>query len=137
MGPGIYSMIGAASVLGGVCRVTISLVVIMLELTNSLTLVVPFMLAILIAKMVGDAFTEGIYDMYIILKGYPFLTEEMDVTYIERCCDVMETEIFKVDMTFHPTASQLRQMLRDYKFRGFPVVDGSNFIGYIRRDALE
>lgn len=36
--PGIYAMVGAASVLGGVCRVTISLVVIMFELTGGLYL---------------------------------------------------------------------------------------------------
>jgi len=60
--PGVYAMIGAAAVLGGVCRVTISLVVIMFELTNGLTMVVPFMLAVLAAKMVGEQFTGGIYD---------------------------------------------------------------------------
>lgn len=36
--PGIYAMVGAASVLGGACRVTISLVVIMFELTGGLYL---------------------------------------------------------------------------------------------------
>ena len=43
--PGVYAMVGAAAVLGGVCRVTISLVAIMLELTGGMTYIVPFMIA--------------------------------------------------------------------------------------------
>merc|ERR1719346_211404 len=64
--PGVYAMVGAAAVLGGVCRVTISLVAIMLELTGSMTHIVPFMLAVLVAKVVGDLINEGIYDLYIV-----------------------------------------------------------------------
>merc|ERR1719316_1230186 len=53
--PGVYSMVGAAAVLGGVSRMTISLVVIMMELTGGLDYVVPFMISVLCAKTVGDA----------------------------------------------------------------------------------
>ena len=67
--PGVYAMVGEAAMLGGVCRVTISLVVIMFELTGALQLVVPFMLAVLTAKWVGDYFTHGIYDEVIRLRG--------------------------------------------------------------------
>ena len=46
----------------------------MLELTGALELVVPFMLAALTAKAVGNYFTaEGIYDRHMELKGYLFL----------------------------------------------------------------
>eukprot|EP00929_Paragymnodinium_shiwhaense_P112640 TRINITY_DN80906_c0_g1_i1.p1 TRINITY_DN80906_c0_g1~~TRINITY_DN80906_c0_g1_i1.p1 ORF type:complete len:878 (-),score=106.14 TRINITY_DN80906_c0_g1_i1:116-2749(-) len=135
--PGVYSMIGSAAVLAGVSRITISLVVIMLELTNGPAYVVPFMLSVLIAKAVGDSLNEGIYDLQIILKGYPFLHEEVDITFTERCCDIMESRITKLDVSLHPQMGDLRALLAATSYRGYPVVDGPRFVGYIRRKQLE
>jgi len=135
--PGVYSMVGAAAVLGGVCRMTISLVVIMLELTGGLDYVVPFMLSVLLAKAVGDALNESIYDLQIVLKGYPFLHEELDITFTERCCDIMETELIKLDMALKPRLSDVQTMLKTFSYRGFPVVDGTHFLGYVRRSRLD
>eukprot|EP01050_Picozoa_sp_SAG11_P004548 SAG11_NODE_293_length_11144_cov_4.661928_10_plen_173_part_00 len=53
--PGIYAMVGAAAVLGGVTRMTVSLVVIMFELTGGLEYVLPIMVSVIISKWVGDA----------------------------------------------------------------------------------
>lgn len=47
-------------------RTTVSLAVIVLELTNTLNYVVPIMLAVLIAKTVADGLEKkGIYDLVI------------------------------------------------------------------------
>ena len=135
--PGVYSMVGAASVLGGVSRMTISLVVIMLELTGGLDYIVPFMISVLLAKAVGDSLNEGIYDLQIVLKGYPFLHEELDVTFTERCCDIMETGLVKLNLNLRPRLQDIRVMVRAFTFRGFPIVDGEFFVGYVRRSALE
>lgn len=135
--PGVYSMVGAAAVLGGICRMTISLVVIMLELTGGLDYVVPFMIAVLLAKAVGDSLNEGIYDLQIVLKGYPFLREELDIAFTERCCDIMQKDLTKLDVGSHPRVADVREMLRLHSFRGFPLVDGVRFAGYIRRTQLE
>jgi chloride channel 3/4/5 len=61
--PGTYALVGAASVLAGVTRMTVSLVVIVFELTGALTYVLPIMVAVMVAKWVGDAFgKESIYE---------------------------------------------------------------------------
>ncbi|KAK2567874.1 H(+)/Cl(-) exchange transporter 3 [Acropora cervicornis] len=60
--PGLYAMVGAAAVLGGVTKMTVSLVVIMFELTGGLMYIVPLMVAIMTSKWIGDAFVnEGMY----------------------------------------------------------------------------
>jgi len=135
--PGVYSMVGAAAVLGGVCRVTISLVAIMLELTGGMTYIVPFMIAVLVAKVVGDMLNDGIYDLYIVLRGYPFLQEELDVTFTERCCDIMETGLTKLDMSHCPRVADVRAMLHAFCFDGFPVVNDEHFVGYSKREQLD
>merc|ERR550514_912063 len=91
--PGIYAMMGAAGVLGGVCRVTISLVVIMFELTSGLQMIVPFMVVCMLAKWVGDYFTIGIYDYCITIRKYPFLHEPDDVTSAHNATDVMDKQV--------------------------------------------
>ena len=44
--PGLYAMVGAAAVLGGVTRMTISMVVIMFEVTGGVRYIVPLMVSI-------------------------------------------------------------------------------------------
>lgn len=64
--PGVWSMVGAAATLAGVTRTTVSLAVIMFELTGTLTYVTPVMVAVLFAKTVADYVEErSIYDLVI------------------------------------------------------------------------
>ena len=72
--PGVFAMVGAAAFLAGVSRMTISLCVIMFELTGELEYIVPHMIAILVAKWVADALErEGVYDLAQTVLGHPFL----------------------------------------------------------------
>lgn len=77
MTPGLYAMVGAAAVLSGVTRMTVSLVVIMFELTGNADFIVPVMAAVMCSKWVGDAFgRQSIYDAHIYLNDYPCLNPE-------------------------------------------------------------
>mmetsp|Transcript_107697 Transcript_107697/g.347631 ORF Transcript_107697/g.347631 Transcript_107697/m.347631 type:complete len:769 (+) Transcript_107697:62-2368(+) len=131
--PGIYAMIGAAAVLGGVCRVTISLVVIMFELTSGLQLIIPFMLAVLTAKWVGDWFTIGIYDYCILIRKYPYLHEPDEVTFHTVAKQLMDEAIECVHAN-PGTLGQLLGFLKARKYGGYPLTRSpadSTVIGYI------
>lgn len=61
---------------------TVSLVVVVYELTGGLAYIVPLMLATMFSKWAGDAFGhEGIYDGHIRLNGYPYLEDKEEFTH--------------------------------------------------------
>ena len=71
----VYAVIGAAASLGGATRMTLSITVLVVETTGAVQLTVPIMLAIFVAKVVGDRLTLGIYDTHIKIRGAPMLEE--------------------------------------------------------------
>lgn len=83
--PGIFALVGAAAFLAGVSRMTISLAVIMFELTGELSYVVPHMVAILVAKWVADAISaEGVYDLAQSVLGHPFLDSDVALQVVRK-----------------------------------------------------
>ncbi|TPX37050.1 hypothetical protein SmJEL517_g00989 [Synchytrium microbalum] len=72
--PGTYAILGAMAALCGVTRLTISLTVIMFELTGTLTYILPCMMVLMTAKLSGDAFEHGgLADIMIRINRFPFL----------------------------------------------------------------
>ncbi|KAF3240039.1 hypothetical protein TWF192_009577 [Orbilia oligospora] len=106
--PGVYAIVGAASAVGGVTRMTVSIVVIMFELTGALTYVLPIMVAVLISKWVGDAFDrKGIYEAWINFQEYPFLDNREEPVPDLLVSQVMTRveDIVMIEATGHTIAS--------------------------------
>src|SRR5882762_7676353 len=83
-------MVGAAACLGGVTRMTVSMVVIMFELTGSVNFIVPLMASLMAAKWTGDALgKQGIYDAHVELNGYPFLDNKEEFPHTTIAADAM------------------------------------------------
>jgi hypothetical protein len=51
--PGVYAIVGASAVLGGITRMTVCLVVIMLEVTGGYEYCVPIMVAVMMSKVLS------------------------------------------------------------------------------------
>lgn len=140
--PGTYAIIGAASALGGATRMTISIVVIMFELTGALAYVIPIMIAVMLAKWCGDTFGKrGIYESWIQLNEYPFLDQHDDTSAPDIPISQVMTNIndLSVITSVGHTVGSLAEVLANTSYRGFPVVsDNSNpiLLGYISRNEL-
>ncbi|MCJ1479865.1 hypothetical protein MMC06_000019 [Schaereria dolodes] len=140
--PGTYAIIGAASALGGVTRMTVSIVVIMFELTGALTYVLPIMIAVMISKWVGDAFGKrGIYESWVHFNEYPFLDNKDDSPVPDVSISQIMTQV--EDLAKLTATGNSIQSLQDFlsinSYRGFPVVvdNVSNvLLGYISRTEL-
>ncbi|KAL2021019.1 hypothetical protein VTK56DRAFT_7674 [Thermocarpiscus australiensis] len=140
--PGTYAIIGAAAALAGVTRMTVSIVVIMFELTGALTYVLPIMVAVMISKWVGDAFSRrGIYESWIHFNEYPFLdnSEEMPIPDIPASQIMTRIEDLVVLTATGHTIASLAAILDAHPYRGFPVVSDPRdavLLGYISRAEL-
>ena len=92
--PGIFAMVGAASFLAGASRMTISLTVIMFELTGELEYIVPNMIAIMISKWIADAISaEGVYDLAQSVLGHPFLDLDHAMRLVQQEGELVEAMI--------------------------------------------
>lgn len=147
--PGVYSMVGAAATLAGVTRMTVSLAVIMFELTGSLSYVMPFMLSILVSKWIADAIEpQGIYDLLIDLNEYPYLDTKSKYTFSSYLSELLPSPVTvfhtTIDLSFNSTVpyTKLRDILEYVKNEGyidggFPIVCNKTLIGYIAAHELE
>ncbi|VDK21918.1 unnamed protein product [Taenia asiatica] len=142
--PGLYALVGAASTLGGVTRMTISLVVVMLELTGGLTYILPLMVAAMVSKWTGDRLTNGsIYEEHIRLNKYPYLSSREELTHTSIAADVMQpkaqTSPLLVVTQNSMTVGDIEYLLSSSTFKGFPVVvseESQYLVGWITRRDL-
>ncbi|KNG81410.1 voltage-gated chloride channel [Aspergillus nomiae NRRL 13137] len=140
--PGLYAIVGAASALGGATRMTVSIVVIMFELTGALTYVIPIMIAVMLSKWCGDIFGKrGIYESWIELNEYPFLDQRDDTTPPDVPAHKVMTSVddLTVITAVGHTIDSLRHLLLTTSYRGYPVVTDTStptLLGYISRNEL-
>ncbi|GMI68572.1 chloride channel C [Hibiscus trionum] len=123
---GLFSLLGAASFLGGTMRMTVSLCVILLELTNDLLVLPLVMLVLLISKTMGDMFNKGVYDQIVKLKGLPYM-EAHPEHYMKNL--VARDVITGPLITFSGVekVGNIVYALRSTGHNGFPVVDDPPF----------
>ncbi|KAF7196733.1 putative chloride channel protein [Pseudocercospora fuligena] len=137
--PGTYAFLGAGAALAGIMHLTISVVVIMFELTGALTYILPTMIVIGVTKAVSERFGKGgIADRMIWFNGFPFLDNKEEHTFgvpVSACMTADPTVLPASGLTF----SQVERILAESKYQGFPIVEDPEtgiLLGYIGRTEL-
>ncbi|KAH7411053.1 chloride channel [Cadophora sp. MPI-SDFR-AT-0126] len=137
--PGTYAFLGAAAALSGIMHITVSVVVIMFELTGALTYILPTMVVVGVTKAVSELFGKGgIADRMIYFSGFPFLDNKEDHIFDVPVSQVMTSDVVALPTT-DLTMKHLEQLLREDKYQGFPIVEdraSKILVGYIGRTEL-
>ena len=139
--PGAYAVIGAASMLGGILRLSLSMTIILLEATGNAFFSLPLMVTLMTARFVGDALSPGLYETQLAVRAWPVLEERLPKPqcYSLRACDVMSSPPLVLPEV--ETAGAIQRLLLSCSHGGFPVVyrrEGSSgtLAGYIQRRHL-
>ncbi|XP_046388318.1 chloride channel protein 2 isoform X3 [Ischnura elegans] len=122
--PGGYATVGAAAFSGAVTH-TISVSVIVFEMTGQITHIIPIMIAVLISNAIASLLQPSLYDSIILIKKLPYLPDllpsssGMYSTYVE---DFMVRNVKYIwhGMSYH----DLKEVLKENRnIRSFPLVE--------------
>ncbi|KAI5198413.1 CLC voltage-gated chloride channel [Aureobasidium subglaciale] len=137
--PGTYAFLGAAAALSGIMHITVSVVVIMFELTGALTYILPTMIVVGVTKAVSDRFGKGgIADRMIWFNGMPFLDNKEDHTFGVPVSTAMTSELKALPIS-GLEVRDIERLLDDNKFSGYPIVEDATsmmLVGYAGRTEL-
>lgn len=125
--PGTYAFLGAAAALSGITNLTLTVVVIMFELTGAFMYIIPTMIVVAITRMVFSSFGAegGIADQMIIFNGFPLFEDtKEDQQFLNEYTarDIMSTDLVTIKETTY--LSEMNSILQygNNSFDGFPVV---------------
>ncbi|KAA1116815.1 hypothetical protein PGTUg99_021891 [Puccinia graminis f. sp. tritici] len=129
--PGVWAMVGAAAMLAGVTRTTLSLAVIMVELTGSLVYILPISMSVLVAKTLADTIEHrSIYDLCMDLSELPYLDAKSEYLHYAKPEDIMDRNAEVIILNGELRASDLRQSIKNMLEApqlgsGFPLLETS------------
>jgi Voltage gated chloride channel len=120
-----YALLGSASFMAGSMRIVVSVCVMLLELTNQLSLLPLMMIVLVIAKAVGDGSgVSGIYQIIMRTKAFPVLTPQPDKSLRHVTAgDLVEHEGEPQAFARVEQVSAIVAKLRACDHNGFPVLD--------------
>lgn len=136
---GSYALIGAASMLGGMARMTIAGTVICLEACGNMAYLLPLMVTFAGARYAGNAIdNNSMYEIQIKLKKLPFLESSLHnlglLTY-QDVSQIMTSNV--VTLKEVDTVKNILHVLKTTGHNGFPVVNEKNQLrGLILRRTL-
>ena len=119
--PGWWSLMGAAAVLGGVTRMTLTLAVILTEVTDDAKAMLPMMFVLTAAKIVGDMISPSFDHAMMHLWELPFLDEEPLHEFHHLIArDVMRSQVYVLPERM--LVGNLVRVLKGTPHHGYPIV---------------
>lgn len=138
--PGGYATVGAAAFSGAVTH-TISVSVIVFEMTGQITHIIPIMIAVLISNAIAALLQPSLYDSIILIKKLPYLPDLLPSSSGIYHVYVEDFMVHEVKYIWHGMQySELKAVLKESRnLRSFPLVDKPDsmiLLGSIQRIEL-
>ena len=133
---GAFALVGMGAVFAGAARAPITAVLILFELTGEYTIILPLMLAIVLATTVSRALSkDSVYTLKLRRRGIEIDTRPADPRLSDRSVgDVMEPPADAVDPSL-PLTEATRLLLAGGR-PTLPVLYGGLLIGQLRADRV-
>lgn len=147
---GAYAFLGAAATLCGITNLTLTVVVIMLELTGAFIYIIPTMIVVAISRIIlSMSGAVGIADQMIMVNGFPLLEMEDEekkkgesLLSSYKAGDVMTKDLVVLNETMY--ISEIEKIIYESKIVNmFPIVNNNDTtdpdmecIGYVLRRHL-
>lgn len=135
-GPGAYALVGMAALYAATARATLTAIVIIAELANEYTILLPVMLCAITADALSIALSrDSVYTVRLSQRGILFdhdrTTSPLDLTLVK---DVMTRDVHSLQTTLNVGDAFTRML--DMGHTGYPVVDEEGKLAGIvtRRD---
>jgi chloride channel 3/4/5 len=145
--PGVYALVAAGATMCGVTRLSVTLAVILFELSGSLDHVLPFSLGVLCAKWTADAVEPlSIYGLLTDMNSYPYLDNKHQPIFDTELGDLVSRvrpdRIINIDDPALVPAVDLREKLELLQTAGeldggLPLVRDNILVGLIPAPDLE
>lgn len=121
------------------------LLLLLSQITGGLSYLLPIMVAVIMAKVVGDSFgTDSIYEGVIHRNNYPFLDVKHEIAPILKVLDAMTpvSELLCLSIQGHTVGSlaAITSQAAELGVSGWPVVTSQDemlVVGYITRSELK
>jgi chloride channel 2 len=122
--PGGYAVVGAAAFTGATTQ-TISIAMIIFEMTGQKTHCIPVLVAVIIANCIASLLGPSAFDSIILIKNLPYLPNIIPSSSNAYSYFVESFMLKSVKYIWHGmTYNELKQVLKETgKVSGFPLVD--------------
>lgn len=133
--PGSFVVVGMGAFFGGVAKAPLAVILMVAEMTNEFSLIVPAMLATMIAYLITG--NHSIYEKQVPTRlDSPAHKDDYALPLLQQLsvADAMEPVIATVAPS--TPAPALFALLRQHQFKSLPVIDGEHLIGIVTVDDL-
>ncbi|KAJ3359209.1 glycerol ethanol, ferric requiring protein [Kappamyces sp. JEL0680] len=140
--PGMYALLGALAAFSSFTKWSVSVIVIMFELTGTLNYVVPCMITLITAKIFGDFWeTNGFLESVIKMRGYPYLDPRKENILTTSVSDKM-TPLADLVCLYETgmALADVQAVVAQHRFQGYPIIAAkldARLCGYIERHELQ
>jgi chloride channel 2 len=125
---GVYAVVGAAALIASVTH-TLSVVVIVFELTGQINYMLPLLMAVIISFILSQGLSMSIYDVLLDMKGLPYLPAlRSQELYSLNAIDLMQTDLQV--LTYESNLRDIGKVIQlsPKSFSRVPIIDNERIL---------